>query len=107
MVKEPTLGISTAICEPVAGLVRQESEKTRLRAEADQTEAWIAARAVAVTCGALLPAIQVSIFLLKQCCGSWILIFVNAGSRIQKQQQKRGEKKKFSTFYCDHKYHKI
>jgi hypothetical protein len=63
MVKEPTLGISTAICEPVAGLCRQESEKTRLRAESDQTEAWIAARAVAVTCGALLPAIQVSIFL--------------------------------------------
>jgi hypothetical protein len=63
MVREPTRGISTAICEPVAGLVRQESEKTRLRAEADQNEAWIAARAVAVTCGALLPAIQVSIFL--------------------------------------------
>jgi hypothetical protein len=31
------------------------------------------------------------------------------GSRIQKQQQKRGVKKKFScyTFLCSHKFHKI
>jgi hypothetical protein len=41
--------------------------------------------------------------------GSRILIFTHPGSRIQKQQQKRGVKKKFVviTFSCSHKFHKI
>jgi len=86
MVKEPTQGISTAICEPVAGLCRKISEKTRLRAEADQTEAWIAARAVAVTCGALLPAIQVQHFADPGCL-SRILIFVHPGSKISNKRE--------------------
>ncbi len=40
--------------------------------------------------------------------GSWILIFTHPGSRIQKQQKKRGVKKNFChTFLCSHKFHKI
>jgi hypothetical protein len=40
--------------------------------------------------------------------GSRILIFTHPGSRIQKQQQKRGVKKIFChTFLCSHKFHKI
>ncbi len=35
--------------------------------------------------------------------GSRILIFTHPGSRIQKQQQKRGVKKNL----CSHKFHKI
>jgi hypothetical protein len=41
-------------------------------------------------------------------CLSRILIFVHPGSRIQKQQQKRGVKKICCpTFFCSHKFHKI
>jgi hypothetical protein len=42
-------------------------------------------------------------------CVSRILIFTHPGSRIQKQQQKRGVKKKFCchTFLCSLKFHKI
>jgi hypothetical protein len=41
-------------------------------------------------------------------CLSRILIFTHPGSRIQKQQQKRGVKKIFChTFLCTHKFHKI
>jgi hypothetical protein len=40
--------------------------------------------------------------------GSWILIFTHPGSRIQKQQQKRGVKKNFChNFLCSHKFLKI
>ncbi len=40
--------------------------------------------------------------------GSRILIFTHPGSRIQKQQQKRGVKRIFChTFLCSHKFHKI
>jgi hypothetical protein len=40
--------------------------------------------------------------------GSWILIFTHPGSRIQKQQQKRGAKKIWChNFLCSHKFHKI
>jgi hypothetical protein len=40
--------------------------------------------------------------------GSQILIFTHPGSRIQKQQQKRGVKKICCyTFLCSHKFHKI
>jgi hypothetical protein len=40
--------------------------------------------------------------------GSRIRIFSHPGSRIQKQQQKRGVKKIFChTFLCSHKFHKI
>jgi hypothetical protein len=40
--------------------------------------------------------------------GSRILIFTHPGSRIQKQQQKRGVKKKvLSYLFCSHKFHKI
>jgi hypothetical protein len=40
--------------------------------------------------------------------GSQILIFTHPGSRIQKQQQKRGVKKiSFHTFFCSHKFDKI
>ncbi len=40
--------------------------------------------------------------------GSRILIFTHPGSRIQKQQQKRGVKKICChTFSCNHKFHKI
>ncbi len=42
--------------------------------------------------------------------GSRILILTNPGSRIQKQQQKRGLKKNllsYRTFFCSHKSHKI
>ncbi len=40
--------------------------------------------------------------------GSRILIFTHPGSRIQKQQQKRGAKNFFChTFWCSHKFHKI
>ena len=40
--------------------------------------------------------------------GSRILIFTHPGSRIQKQQQKRGVKKiSFHTFFCSHKFDKI
>jgi hypothetical protein len=52
------------ICEPIAGYLRKKSEKTRLSSEADKTDALIAARAVALTLGALMPAIQESIFLV-------------------------------------------
>ncbi len=41
-------------------------------------------------------------------CLSRILIFSHLGSRIQKQQQKRGVKKNLlSFFFCSHKFHKI
>jgi hypothetical protein len=40
--------------------------------------------------------------------GSRILIFTHPGSRIQKQQQKRGFKKICChNFLCSHKFHKI
>ncbi len=39
--------------------------------------------------------------------GSRILIFTHPGSRIQKRQQKRGEKICCHTFFCSHKFHKI
>jgi hypothetical protein len=40
--------------------------------------------------------------------GSWFLPIPDLGSPIQKQQQKRGVKKKiFYTFLCSHKFHKI
>ncbi len=40
--------------------------------------------------------------------GSRILIFTHPGSRIQKQQQKRGVKKICChNFLCSHKFHKI
>jgi hypothetical protein len=39
-------------------------------------------------------------------CLSRILNFTHPGSRIQKQQQKRGVKKSH-TFLCSHKFHKI
>ncbi len=40
--------------------------------------------------------------------GSRILIFTHPGSRVQKQQQKRGVKKIWChTFLCSHKFHKI
>jgi hypothetical protein len=39
---------------------------------------------------------------------SRILIFTHSGSRIQKQQQKRGVQKICcQTFFCSHKFHKI
>ena len=62
--REPTQGIIPMICEPIAGYLRKKSEKTRLSSEADKTDALIAARAVALTLGALMPAIQESIFLV-------------------------------------------
>jgi len=37
---------------------------------------------------------------------SRILIFTHPGSRIKKQQQKRGEKKICYAFLCSHKFHK-
>jgi hypothetical protein len=41
-------------------------------------------------------------------CLSRIRIFSHPGSRIQKQQQKRGMKNSFChTFLCSHKFHKI
>jgi hypothetical protein len=52
-----------------------------------------------------------------RCCGSGINIpdpdfypfrILDPGSRIQKQQQKRGVKKiSCQTFFCSHKFHKI
>ncbi len=42
--------------------------------------------------------------------GSWFLPIPDPGSRIQKQQQKRGVKKKLvviTFFLCSHKFHKI
>jgi hypothetical protein len=39
--------------------------------------------------------------------GTWILIFTHPGSRIQKQQLKRGVKRICHTFFCSHKFHKI
>jgi hypothetical protein len=39
--------------------------------------------------------------------GSRIRVFSHPGSRIQKQQQKRGVKKFCHTFLCSHKFHKI
>ena len=54
---------------------------------------------------------------LRQCGGSGmfipdpefrILIFTHPGSRIQKQQQKRGVKKICcQTFFCSYEFHKI
>jgi hypothetical protein len=42
------------------------------------------------------------------CPGSRILIFTHRGSRIQKQQQKRGVKKNLMSYLlCSHKFHKI
>jgi hypothetical protein len=39
---------------------------------------------------------------------SWFLPIPDLGSRIQKQQQKRGVKKiSCHTFFCNHKFHKI
>ncbi len=39
---------------------------------------------------------------------SRIQIFTHPGSRIQKQEQKRGVKKFFCrTFFCSHKFHQI
>jgi hypothetical protein len=40
-------------------------------------------------------------------CLSRILIFVHSGSRIQKQQKKRGEKISCPSFSCSNKNHKI
>ncbi len=40
-------------------------------------------------------------------CLSRILIFTHPGSRIQKEQQKRGVKKLLSYLFCSHKFHKI
>jgi hypothetical protein len=41
-------------------------------------------------------------------CLSQILIFTHHGSRIQKQQEKRGAKKICRhTLFCSHKFHKI
>jgi hypothetical protein len=58
---------------------------------------------------------RVSLYI--QCCGSgmfipdpgsWFLPIPDPGSRIQKQQQKRGVKKNYChTFLCSHKFHKI
>ncbi len=41
-------------------------------------------------------------------CLSRILIFTHPGSRIQKQEQKRGVKTKLLTYlFCSHRFHKI
>ncbi len=50
---------------------------------------------------------------ISKYCGSGIFIpdpdlpIPDLGSRIQKRQQKRGEKKIVISFFCSHKFHKI
>ncbi len=64
-----------------------------------------------------LPALNNNVFPILQCCGSRMFIpdpefypsrISDLGSRIQKQQRKKGVKKiSCHTFFCSHKFHKI